>query len=316
MTQKLIIDVDTGIDDALAILYALGEKNSDLIGLTTTYGNIGLEEATRNSLAILDLVGAHHVPVYKGAAHSLADTQYERREVTLRVHGADGIGDAGIETSTRSPEKEDAVDFIINAARTYGKNVTLVCVGPLTNLAHAYQKDPEAVRLLDEIVIMGGALTVPGNTTPFAEANIIEDAEAAKIILESALPLKIVGLDVTMRTYLTQEQTNQWLDFGTKRAELVAKMTEYYFTSYQETMGMPGCALHDPLAVALALYPDLVRTLALNLTVELDEPARGLTIGDYARLHETDPKTEVCIAVHVEEFLARFMKAMENCLSD
>lgn len=312
--QKVILDVDTGIDDALAILYTIGEEHADLMGITTTYGNIDMNQATKNTLNVLDLAGRTDIPVYKGATHSLLSKEYKRREVTTQIHGKNGIGDVEIESSMQIPEKQYASDFLIEAALKYGKELKLICVGPLTNLVRAYEKDPKALLNVDEIVIMGGALTVPGNETDFAEANIREDAEAAKIILESDLPLKVVGLDVTMRTLLTEEETGKWRDYGTQRGQIVAKMTDYYFQSYQRRLGMLGSALHDPLAVGIALHSELAETLALDLTVELDDPSRGRTIGDSEKLNNKNPTTEVCIQVDNEKFLSFFMDSMEKVL--
>ena len=312
--QKIILDVDTGIDDALALLYAIAEEELDLVGVTTTYGNIDVNQATKNSLSILDSVEATNVPVYQGSSHSLSSEEYIRREITTQIHGEDGIGNANIKSSTRLPEEQHAVDFLIDAALKYGKELKLICVGPLTNLARAYQKNSEAIKNINEIIIMGGALTVPGNATSFAEANIIEDAIAAKIILESDLPLKMVGLDVTMRTILTEKETDKWKEYYTELSQKVIKMTEHYFHSYRNRFDMLGCALHDPLAVGIALYPELTETLAINLTVELEGPARGMTIGDYEKLDHLDPTTEVCIQIDHEKFLTLFMNAMEKVL--
>lgn len=313
--QKIILDVDTGIDDALAILYAMGDEQAEVIGITTTYGNIDLNEATQNTLDILQLINTADIPVYKGFLHSLSDEKYIRREVTSRIHGKNGIGDIQIETSAYKPEKETAVDYLIEAALKYGKELKLVCVGPLTNLAHAYKKNPEAFLQIEEIVIMGGALTVPGNVTSFAEANIIEDAVAAKTIFESNLPLKIVGLDVTMRTILTQKETEEWWKYNTNHSQAIAEMTDYYFKSYKEQLGFDGCALHDPLAVGIALYPELAETLAIDLTVELKGPAKGRTIGNYEKLNQKNPSTEVCIQIDHTKFLSFFMEAIEKVLN-
>src|SRR5699024_7611498 len=230
-------------------------------------------------------------------------------------HGKNGIGDIQIETSAYKPEKETAVDYLIEAALKYGKELKLVCVGPLTNLAHAYKKNPEAFLQIEEIVIMGGALTVPGNVTSFAEANIIEDAVAAKTIFESNLPLKIVGLDVTMRTILTQKETEEWWKYNTNHSQAIAEMTDYYFKSYKEQLGFDGCALHDPLAVGIALYPELAETLAIDLTVELKGPAKGRTIGNYEKLNQKNPSTEVCIQIDHTKFLSFFMEAIEKVLN-
>ena len=314
MMQKIILDVDTGIDDALALLYTIGEKEANLIGVTTTYGNIDVNQATKNTLNILDLAGATDIPVYQGATHSLASKEYRRREVAIQIHGEDGIGDTKIKPSTRAPEEQDAIDFLIEAALQYGEELKLIFVGPLTNLTRAYEKNPAALLNVNEIVIMGGALTVPGNVTDFAEANIIEDAHAAKTILESSLPLKLVGLDVTMRTILTQKETHKWFNYRNEKSQIIAEMTDYYFKSYQEQLEMPGCALHDPLAVGIALYPDLAKTLALDLTVQLKEPAQGRTIGDYEKLNNRTPTTETCLQVDKEKFLALFMNSMEKVL--
>lgn len=310
--QKVILDVDTGIDDALAILYTSGEEHADLIGITTTYGNIDMDQATKNTLSILDLAGRTDIPVYQGSTHSLSSKEYKRREVTTRIHGEDGIGDMEIKPSTRAPEEQHGVDFLIQSALEYGQELKLICVGPLTNLARAYEKNPAAFLNINEIVIMGGALTVPGNETDFAEANIKEDAVAAKIILESDLPLKMVGLDVTMRTLLTQEETDKWLGYETKKSETIAEMTDYYFQSYQSRLGILGCALHDPLAVGIALHSELAETLALDLTVELEGPAQGRTIGDSEKLNNKKSTTEVCIQVDKEKFLTLFMDSMEK----
>lgn len=313
--QKIILDVDTGIDDALAIIYTIGEEQADLVGITTTYGNIGVDEATQNTLDILHLINAPDIPVYKGALHSLSDKKYIRREVTSRIHGDNGVGNIQIELATNDHESQHAVDFLIDSALKYGKELKLICVGPLTNLAHAYKKNPDAFQQIGEIVIMGGALTVPGNVTNFAEANIIEDAIAAKMILESDLPVKIVGLDVTMRTFLTQKETEKWQNYETHRAQTIAEMTNYYFKSYKEQLDFEGCPLHDPLAVGIALYPELAETLAIDLTVELKEPAKGRTIGNYKKLNQEDPSTEVSIQIDHDKFLFLFMKAMEKELN-
>jgi len=311
---KMILDVDTGIDDALAILYTLGEKDTDLIGVTTTYGNIDVEQATKNTLNILASINSSHTPVYKGSANSLTSEKYIRREVTTQIHGENGIGEAKFESSTQMPQKQHAVDFLIEAALEHGPELKLICLGPLTNLARAYKKNPKALAQIDEIVFMGGALTVPGNATNFSEANIAEDALAAKRILESNLPLKMVGLDVTMRTLLTKEATIEWQKYKTELSQAVVTMTNFYFEGDEENSNTAASALHDPLAVGIALYPELAETLALNLTVELEDPARGRTIGDYKKLADENPTTEVCLQVDADKFLTHFMDSMEKIL--
>jgi len=310
----MILDVDTGIDDTLAILYAFGENDIDVVGLTTTYGNIDVEQATKNTVDILAAIDSSHIPVYKGSAHSLSSEEYTRREVTTQIHGENGVGEAVFEPSTQTPEKQHAADFLIEAALKYGSELKLVCLGPLTNLARAYGKNPEALAQVGEIIFMGGALTVPGNVTNFSEANITEDALAAKRILESNLPLKMVGLDVTIRTLLTKEDTIEWQKYKTELSQAVVTMTNFYFQDYEDNSGTPVSALHDPLAVGIALYPELAETLALDLTVELEDPARGWTVGDYEKLTGKNPSTEVCIQVEADKFLTRFADSIERIL--
>ena len=314
--KKIILDLDTGIDDALAILYTLGEKNADLLAITTTYGNVDLELATENSLSILDLANRPDIPVYKGAAHKLTEATFKRRTLTEEIHGLDGLGDADIPKSKRQAEKIDAVDYLIQAAERYEDELTIVTAGPLTNLANALAKNKTALHKVDRFIVMGGALTVPGNTTPFSEANIAEDPEAAEKVFTSGLPLEVVGLDVTMRTILTDTETEELRALNTDRAEWIAKMTNYYFDSYRERLPhVTGCALHDPLAVGVALYPELVKELPLALTVDTKEPTRGRIIGDMEKLNEENPKTKVALEVDDQRFLALFMESLKNVLS-
>lgn len=315
--QKIILDLDTGIDDALAILYALGEKNTELLGITTTFGNVSLQMATENTLSILEMAKHPQIPVYPGAEHALLDSAFVRREITERIHGIDGLGDSNIQKAKQTVQAQNAVDFLIEAAEQHGDELILITTGPLTNLAQAIKKDKTALKKLNRIVMMGGALTVPGNTSPFAEANIVEDPEAAKIVFESGLPLEVVGLDVTMRTVLTEEEAADIEAFATEESQKVANMIRHYFACYQEILpDVVGCALHDPLAVGVALYPELVEQLPLQLTVDTSGPERGRTIGDMSQLMTKEPTTKTCIQVNEKKFLKLFMDAMKNILSE
>lgn len=306
--KKIILDLDTGIDDALAIAYALGSGEAELIGITATYGNVTVDQSVRNALAVTELFGHGDIPVYRGVDHPLAGGTFSVSAGSAFIHGANGIGDVDIPDANREPERQSAVDFIIDAAKTYGKELTYVPTGALTNIATALRKAPEIRNLLGGIVFMGGALTVPGNVNAWTEANISQDPEAADYLLRSGTRSEMIGLDVTMQTLLTRRNTRQWRELGTPAGRFLADMTDYYIRAYETTApNLGGCGLHDPLAVATAIDPTIVATMPINLKVELDGPTRGRTIGDYDRLNDPFKTTNVAIAVNASRFLDDFM---------
>ena len=274
MTRKLILDLDTGIDDTLAIAYALASEQADdvrLIGITGTYGNVTVETGMRNALAVTDLLGHPEVSVYPGLdrpSTAPENFRYSPSAGTRRIHGDNGIGDMTIPDSRRSPETTAAADFIIDAAHTYGKDLVIVPTGAMTTIAEVCRREPRIGELVGSITFMGGALTVPGNVTPGAEANIMQDPEAADAILRS-------GVDAYSATQPELE----------------------------------GCGMHDPLAVAAALDPTLVTTLGMNLQVDLEGAYRGRTIGDRAhdRLTYSHKTTQVAVRVDIARFKSQFL---------
>lgn len=308
MTKKLILDLDTGIDDALAIAYALGSPEIDLIGITTTYGNVLLEQGIRNSLAITDLLGHPEVKVYEGLSHASTTDSFQVKPISAFIHGENGIGNVNIPDSQRAPETESAIDFIVDAAKTFGQDLIYVPTGPLTNIAAALKKAPEIKNQIENFVLMGGALTATGNVSAWAEANISQDPEAANSVFRSGVKTTMVGLDVTLQTLLTYKDTQEWQNTGSKAGEFLADMTNYYIKAYETTSpDLGGCGLHDPLAVGVAIDPTLVTTLPINLQVDIDGPTRGRTIGDNTRLNQPVKTTQVAVHVNVERFLNEFM---------
>ncbi|MGL5687594.1 MAG: nucleoside hydrolase, partial [Weissella cibaria] len=170
--KKMILDLDTGVDDALALAYALATPDSDLIGVVSSFGNTQVTTAGENTLKLLELLGRTDVPVFIGAAHSSTTDNFETMQVSMDIHGKNGIGDVALPAPTTALSSQTAVDFIIESAHKYADDLVIVPTGPLTNLAEAYQKDPEIENLIGNVTLMGGALVVPGNVTPYTEANI------------------------------------------------------------------------------------------------------------------------------------------------
>lgn len=306
--KKLILDLDTGIDDTLAIAYALGSKELDLIGITGTYGNVLMEQGVRNALAITDLLGRPDVKVYKGLPHAQAKDDFKVLEISQFIHGVNGIGEVEITDSPRQPEEEDAVDFIIRSVHEYGKDLVYVPTGPLTNLAAAIRKDSSIVEEIGAVVMMGGSLTISGNVNAWTEANISQDPDAADEVMRSGIPVTMIGLDVTLQTLLTTKETAMWRELDNERGRFLADMTDYYIKAYETTAPhLGGCGLHDPLAVAVAVDPTLVTTLAINMKVDTEGATRGRTIGDVTRLNDPHKTVKVAVGVDVQRFLKEFM---------
>lgn len=314
--KKMILDLDTGIDDALAIAYAVASPDVDLIGILGTYGNVYVEEGAKNALKILELLGQTDIPVYLGLPHSSESDHFDRMPISARIHGENGIGQVNLPDAKRQPETADGIDFLIDSIKQYGQNLILVPTGPLTNLDAAIKKSPEITGEIGNVTIMGGALTVPGNVTNVTEANINQDASAANRVFTSPLHLTMVGLDVTLRTLLTKTETKTWRSLDTAAGKAYADIVDYYIEAYQETSpDLKGCALHDPLAVGVAIDPTFVKTLDLNMYVTTDEKYYGRTIGDPARLADPDTNVKVAVNVDADRYLEMFMSYLTDLFS-
>lgn len=312
MTKNIILDLDTGVDDALAIAYALGSPELKLIGITGTYGNVLMQTGMDNDLAILDLLGAPDVPVFPGIPHAQEADDFEVLEISKFIHGKDGVGEVDIKESDRKPEDTDAVDFMIESVKKYGDDLVIVATGPMTNLAAAIRKDP-TFKDNANIVIMGGALVTPGNVNAWTEANISQDPEAANELFRSGAKVTMIGLDVTLQTLLTYKETQQWRDLGTEAGTFLADMTDFYIKAYETTAPhLGGCGLHDPLAVAVAVDPSLVTCLDINMKVDVEGPTRGRTIGDETRLNDPEKTMKVAVGVDVDRFLKEFMSRITS----
>ena len=316
--RKMILDLDTGVDDALAIAYALADPEVDLIGIVSSYGNNLLDVCAENSLKLLELLGHTDIPVFKGLPHSCTTDHFDVMQVSKDIHGDNGIGDVELPTPSRALEEQSGVDFYIEAAHKYGKDLIIIPTGPMTNLAAALKKDPEIADLIGNVTFMGGALTVEGNVTPVAEANINQDPKAADEVMKSNLPLTMVGLDVTLRTLLTKNETKQWRELGTASGKAFADITDFYIDAYYNLdIDKRGCALHDPLAVGVGVDPSFVSTISLFMKVVYQEgPYYGRTIGDNAKLNDPNPNVKVAVNVDKERYFKAFMDRLNKLFKE
>ena len=316
--RKMILDLDTGVDDALAIAYALADPEVDLIGIVSSYGNNLLDVCAENSLKLLELLGHTDIPVFKGLPHSCTTNHFDVMQVSKDIHGDNGIGDVELPAPSRALEEQSGVDFYIEAAHKYGKDLIIIPTGPMTNLAAALKKDPEIADLIGNVTFMGGALTVEGNVTPVAEANINQDPKAADEVMKSNLPLTMVGLDVTLRTLLTKNETKQWRELGTASGKAFADITDFYIDAYYNLdIDKRGCALHDPLAVGVGIDPSFVSTISLFMKVVYEEgPYYGRTIGDNAKLNDPNPNVKVAVNVDKERYLKAFMDRLNKLFKE
>lgn len=306
--KKIILDLDTGIDDALALAYTLGSPELDLIGVTATYGNVLVETGVRNDLALLELFGRSDVPVFAGEPHALAKDGFEVLEISAFIHGKNGIGEAEVAEPVGVVQELSAVDFLIESVERYGDELIIVPTGAMTNIAAAMKKSETFARDA-QIVFMGGALTVPGNVSQWAEANVNQDPEAADIMVRNAGDITMVGLDVTLQTLLTYAETATWRALSTPAGNFLADATDYYIKAYDTTAPhLGGCGLHDPLAVGVAIDPSLVTLVPINLKVDTEGPTRGRTIGDEVRLNDPHKNCKVAVGVDVDRFLKEFME--------
>ena len=311
--MKLILDLDTGIDDAMALAYAIGHPEAEVLGVTSVFGNTETKQTTINASAILKLLGREDIPVYEGALGPIdSDEPYVQEAASATFHGKNGIADVELPTGNNIQD-ESAVDFIIECAEKYGKDLKIVTTGPLTNLAEVYQKDPEVLWKVNQIVSMGGTLTVPGNVSAYAEANFNKDPRANNIMFSSGLPMTMVGLDVTLRTLLTENDIAPWKD-GSEAAQKFFDIVTFYFQAYDSSYDeLAGCALHDPLAVSVALNPDIVSGVHFNLKSLEDEEQYGRIVQDQAAANAGKEKNvRVALFVDGESYSQHFVETINK----
>jgi purine nucleosidase len=268
----IILDVDTGTDDALALAYAVASPGIEIVAVTTVAGNVDVTKTTANTLSVLDWLGAGDVPVRRGASRPLVRPHQD----ASYFHDEGGLGGAQLPTSTRSVGADRGPAALIRLARQRPGELTLVALGPLTNLAIALNVEPELPLLLKSVVVMGGAYTVPGNTTPAAEFNILVDPEAADQVFTAPFPnFTAVGLDVTAQVALTRDDWEA-VNAASTLARTAGLLGEVGRSAFSK-LGRDQFSLHDPLSVAAAIDPTLISVQELAISVDTAEPELGRT---------------------------------------
>lgn len=300
--MKVVFDMDTGVDDSLALIYALNRPAYEIQSIGCVYGNVESWLAAENTMKILDLVNAPDIPVVIGANEPLTGKWAGRVSI---IHGENGLGNVELPKSERKPFDKGIEEFYLETAERLQGEMVLITVGPLTNIARTIKKYPQFVKLVKHMYMMGGTLSMRGNVSPVAEANVACDPVAADYVFQSGMKITAVGLDVTMkvrfkRAYLDWIQTHCRPELK-RAAEYLGKAFEWYFMGNQDrNYCMDDSPLHDPLAVMCASVPGLVLTQTRKARVECEgQYCRGMIVTDM-REHPFEAET-VEFAVEVDE---------------
>ncbi len=303
---RIILDTDPGIDDALALFLALASPEVQLAAVTTVSGNVPVEQTTLNALTLLTLAGRSDIPVARGCALPLLRTPID----AAHVHGSNGLGGIHFPTPTITPVAHHAVDLIIEMVMQAPGEITLVPIGPLTNIALAVRKEPRIAERVREVVIMGGALRVPGNVTPMAEFNIAADPHAAHIVLHAGWPIRLVSLDTTTCAILHRSQVEELAAHGNHVTTAMRQMMAHYFDVFGPQHGnQDRFHMHDPLCLAAAFQPDLITWEPVYVDVELTGTLTlGTTVGYFKRADAPAPNVLASVAVDAERFIRLYME--------
>lgn len=317
--RRVIIDSDPGIDDALALMLALRSSRLQIEGITTVSGNMPLDHCVTNTFQILR---AAHLekspPVARGCA-----TPLRREPVTAsHVHGTDGLGNISTildpDGKHRYPRPQEttvaahAVDFIADLVKDNAGKITIIALGPLTNIAAAIDRAPIAMRQVRELIVMGGSLNGIGNVTPAAEFNFFADPDAAQIVVKSGLPVTIVGLDVTHQAQICRKQFLARADQSSAPgAGFLVDVSKHYF-DFAESHGKKNCFLHDPLAIGLAIDPTIVRTRRFSANIETKgNLTAGMLVADRREILRCEDHNVSCaIEVDADRFVAAFLDGL------
>jgi inosine-uridine nucleoside N-ribohydrolase len=274
MAHKIILDTDPGIDDAMAIFFAFQSPDIEVLGLTTVFGNVPVTMSAQNALSLCELAGKD-IPVTKGVGMPWVGPESGYAHF---VHGNNGFGDISVDAPTSSLDPRSAAQFIVDMARQYPGEITIVAIGPLGNLALALRLEPELPKLVKGVAIMGGAAFVPGNVTPVAEANIWNDPFAAEIVFAADWELTMFGLDVTNSVPFDQGFLDGLQHGNSKLGGFVNRAAQFYSDFYSQNREDRVCFFHDAMPIAHLIDPSLFEIQRGHARVSTDPLTTGQTI--------------------------------------
>ena len=304
MARKIIIDSDPGVDDTMAIFFALCSPELDVVGLTTIFGNVHTHLATKNALRLLEIAERPDIPVAHGADNAL--TRLYEGPVPF-VHGEDGQGNIFLPDPKISAVNIRAAQFIVEQLRNSPGEITLVPVGPLTNIALALRLEPRITEWVDEVVLMGGNALVPGNASPAGEANIRNDPEAADLVFGADWKVTMVGLDVTLKVHMTPDHIVAYATHNNPMSQHISKIVPHYQNYFESHYPAKGIFVHDSTAIAYVIDPSLFKTEQWAIRVGTDGLGRGKTwpaLGDRILPPWQDrPLVNVCVEVDGERIV-------------
>ncbi|MCA9899024.1 MAG: nucleoside hydrolase [Ardenticatenaceae bacterium] len=313
LPKRILIDTDPGVDDSMAILFAFCSPEVKVEGLTAVFGNSGSENTTRNALRLVELAGHPEVPVARGAEAPLLR---EFKGFGWRVHGHNGLGEVDFPLPKGQPDPRRAAQFIVDTIMANPGEITLVALGPLTNVALAVSLEPKIAKNVKEVVLMGGAANAMGNASGVAEANIRNDPEAAKIVFNAPWQVTMVGLDVTRKTVMTPAYVAELGKAGNRFTDFITKILPHYMGFYKEASGLDGLYVHDSSALAYVIDPTLFKTKLVHVEVETVSPVNfGLTAVDWRLSAEAEPNVHVCVDVDNDRFLALYKQRLTEAVS-
>ena len=310
MNQKrIILDTDPGIDDSLAILLALASPEISLEGLSVVHGNSSTQQGTINALSVLELAKASHIPVYQGCDLPLVQPSLLAPE----THGEQGIGYAKLPAPLSQSKVQKGSDYLIEKIMSSPGEITLVAIGPLTNIALAIRQEPCIVENVKEVFIMGGAIRYEGNTTPLAEFNTYVDPHAAHIVYHSGMPITLTPLDVTYQCVFLKDDMNRLLKIDSPITKFVADATRFYMEFHDEYQSIEGCVINDPMTLALTFMPEICDYQELYVDVDLSGGvSMGNTFADFYKMTKKPANMKVALGVRPRDFMELFLERMEK----
>jgi len=307
--KRIIIDTDPGIDDALAILLALASPEVQLEGLTVVHGNCSAGQGTRNALSVLELAKVGKIPVAKGCDLPLVQPSLLAPE----THGNTGLGYAQLPDPASRPIVQHGSDFLIEKIMSSPGEITLVAIGPLTNVALAIRKEPRIVQAVRELIIMGGAIRHEGNVTPLAEFNTYVDPHAAHIVYHSGMPITLTPLDVTYQCVLLAEDVARLQKIESLIPPFIEDATRFYMEFHDEYQGIQGCVINDPLTLALTFAPDLCNYGEYYVDVDISGGvSMGKTFADFFGMSGKPANMKVALGVRPRAFIELFIDRLEK----